>query len=639
VKRRVKSQLSQSGNSTPSSPSSGRITGTGGIPGRRISETCDVAGTDNDSPSLEHVSSPATESYRELSKMEERDSGNEASPLDETEEWAKIADIMASFGGGVDRDSLTMTEEAEEDLAKLLAGSLQVQSVGDWLEGLGLSQYENIFITNGFDDMDYMGPDILDDNELLELGVHSEEHRQRLLGASRLLPSVTSSSATDMPSSVGEWLESLQLSSYRDALILHDFSTMERVRNIWELELNPVLDVITPGHRKRMLASLRLPSQELTHEESARNAADAMADLAWTQEMSESSRKPTEIPVYRQYNTAPPMMRPLKSKNKKQRPRDDHRTKVNGSHSDVNIGHTQVNGGSLEFNRGHRGQIDVNGILDEYSSNGVNKEDIHIRPPHLAHAESPIKQWRHRPEVLIRGCCTYNTQYLGSTLVRSLQGTESTKESINKLKYEHWEQNQKCSPSPAILLSISYRGVKFIDTRSKVVICEHELSNIFCVCQDADHMNYFAYITKDLNHNNDDVTSKDVSAEVLLKDLTQDLTMELNGGHCAQTKVCGDLGEKADSTDSGLDVQDKHYCHVFCVKNTDLATEVILTLGEAFEIAYQMSLKETSISRRGSDRSDTTGTRCDTDVRSQTKDARCGGSVESLDSPSTDSIA
>lgn len=45
------------------------------------------------------------------------------------------------------------------------------------------------------------------------------------------------------------------------------------------------------------------------------------------------------------------------------------------------------------------------------------------------------------------------------------------------------------------------------------VICEHEIGNIFCACQDGDHMNYFAYITKDLESN-------------------------------------------------------KHYCHVFCVKST-----------------------------------------------------------------------
>ncbi len=31
------------------------------------------------------------------------------------------------------------------------------------------------------------------------------------------------------------------------------------------------------------------------------------------------------------------------------------------------------------------------------------------------------------------------------------------------------------------------------------VICEHDIGNIFCACQDGDNMNYFAYITRELD--------------------------------------------------------------------------------------------------------------------------------------------
>lgn len=31
-----------------------------------------------------------------------------------------------------------------------------MQSVGDWLDSLGLGQYENTLVANGFDDMDFM---------------------------------------------------------------------------------------------------------------------------------------------------------------------------------------------------------------------------------------------------------------------------------------------------------------------------------------------------------------------------------------------------------------------------------------------------------------------------------------------------
>jgi len=35
-------------------------------------------------------------------------------------------------------------------------GGRPIQSVGDWLEGLGLPQYENSLVANGFDDTDFL---------------------------------------------------------------------------------------------------------------------------------------------------------------------------------------------------------------------------------------------------------------------------------------------------------------------------------------------------------------------------------------------------------------------------------------------------------------------------------------------------
>ena len=31
-----------------------------------------------------------------------------------------------------------------------------MQSVGEWLEAIGMAQYENHFITNGFDNLDFL---------------------------------------------------------------------------------------------------------------------------------------------------------------------------------------------------------------------------------------------------------------------------------------------------------------------------------------------------------------------------------------------------------------------------------------------------------------------------------------------------
>ncbi|XP_061932237.1 uncharacterized protein LOC107993750 isoform X4 [Apis cerana] len=163
-------------------------------------------------------------------------------------------------------------------------------------------------------------------------------------------------------------------------------------------------------------------------------------------------------------------------------------------------------------------------------------EQLEIRAPSelLLGVPSTLKtQWRHQPKALVTGCVTYVANYLGSTVVKELRGTESTKKSIQKLKKTCREPRV----IPDITLAISYRGVRFLNTVTNEPICEHEIRNIHCACQDADDLTHFAYITKD---------------------------------HASRT----------------------HFCHVFCVPTMDQATEVILTLGQAFEVAYQMALRD-----------------------------------------------
>ncbi|CAH1958290.1 unnamed protein product [Acanthoscelides obtectus] len=114
-------------------------------------------------------------------------------------------------------------------------------------------------------------------------------------------------------------------------------------------------------------------------------------------------------------------------------------------------------------------------------------------------------------------------------MIKEFRGTESTKKSIQKV------MKSKETSSEEICLSISYRGVKFINPVAQKLICEHEIKNMNCVCQDNENQCYFAYITKD---------------------------------------------------------EDQYYCHVFHAATPDQAIDIILTLGQAFELAYQMALRD-----------------------------------------------
>ncbi|KAE8613808.1 hypothetical protein XENTR_v10007875 [Xenopus tropicalis] len=117
-------------------------------------------------------------------------------------------------------------------------------------------------------------------------------------------------------------------------------------------------------------------------------------------------------------------------------------------------------------------------------------------------------------------------------LIKELRGTESTQDACSKMR-KSTEQMKKV---PTIILTVSYKGVKFVDAVNKSMIAEHEIRNISCAAQDPEDLSTFAYITKDLKSN-------------------------------------------------------LHYCHVFTAFDVNLAYEIILTLGQAFEVAYQLALQ------------------------------------------------
>lgn len=69
------------------------------------------------------------------------------------------------------------------------------------------------------------------------------------------------------------------------------------------------------------------------------------------------------------------------------------------------------------------------------------------------------------------GIFTLPLQYLGSTHVKELKGTESTMKSIQKLK----KTPSDGTKVPKIILSVSFRGVKFMEYNTQVRMCSFTL--------------------------------------------------------------------------------------------------------------------------------------------------------------------
>ncbi|TGZ49825.1 Uncharacterized protein DBV15_06208 [Temnothorax longispinosus] len=496
------------------------------------------------------------------------------SPFDEQEEWAKISEIMASFGTGLVRESVFVSELEKEFQTRLGLSSdssspIVSTTVGQWLSSLGFADYESLFINYGYDDLEFING-VLDESDLCDMGISSDQERAVIMDAVGLLNKrVEKRSGGGHGQSVEEWLKSIHMENYAETFRKHLYTDMDRVKRIWEVELAAVLEIQKPAHRKRILASVSGPNsaRAQTRNGTGANLEDLNKDLNTLPSVSLKPVGPADschdkaikkyLPEKLQprgkhgslyselhgnwYLSVRGNVKNSALKTNIQQLKEEIREKLPEATAEGNGG-TSITSGTNSTATGtlrHRKNRPAPQPPQRPSShNGAISapEQLEIRAPSelLFGVPSTLKtQWRHQAKALVTGCVTYVANYLGSTVVKELRGTESTKKSIQKLKKTFREPRI----TPDIMLAISYRGVRFLNTLTNEPICEHEIRNIHCACQDADDLTHFAYITKD---------------------------------HASRT----------------------HFCHVFCVPTMDQATEVILTLGQAFEVAYQMALKD-----------------------------------------------
>uniref|UniRef100_A0A671Y574 Ankyrin repeat and sterile alpha motif domain containing 1A n=1 Tax=Sparus aurata TaxID=8175 RepID=A0A671Y574_SPAAU len=410
-----------------------------------------------------------------------------------TSEWDEIEKIMTLIGAGIDfsRDQQYATPGA--------ASRLLDQPVGDWLEHVGLPQYESKLLLNGFDDLHYMGSNVMEDQDLREIGITDPSHRKKILHAARSLPKVKALGC-DGSSSLSSWLENLGLHEYLHNFLASGYRSLDCVKNLWELEIVNVLKISLLGHRKRIIASLAERPYEEPPVKPPRLSQIRCQDLPGSQTSSPLSQM--ESYTGRSMDPLLPVGEP-------------GRKKVPDADYDVTQRYRS------ERHRSH----------DLYQDRH-REPRLTLRPPSLAAPYAPVQNWHHQPEKLIFESCAYEASYLGSMLIKDLRGTESTQDACAKMR-RSTEQMRKV---PTIVLSITYKGVKFIDAANKNIIAEHEIRNISCAAQDPEDLCTFAYITKDLQTSH-------------------------------------------------------HYCHVFSTVDVNLTYEIILTLGQAFEVAYQLALQ------------------------------------------------
>nr|XP_047927030.1 ankyrin repeat and SAM domain-containing protein 1A isoform X9 [Anser cygnoides] len=401
-------------------------------------------------------------------------------------EWDEIEKIMSSIGEGID---------FSQEQQRISGSRMLEQSVGEWLESIGLQQYESKLLLNGFDDVRFLGCNVMEDQDLRDIGIGDPQHRRKLLQAARSLPKLKplGCDGNSQPS-VPAWLDSLGLQDYIQSFLSSGYSSIDTVKNLWELEIVNVLKVNLLGHRKRIIASL--------------------ADRPY----EEPPAKPPRFSQLRCQDLVSQTSSPLSQNDS-----------CTGRSADLLLPSGDT--GKRQHERGS--EVAPYSRVDRYKAQEERRESkLTLRPPSLAAPYAPVQNWQHQPEKLIFESCGYEANYLGSMLIKDLRGTESTQDACAKMR----KSTEHMKKIPTIILSITYKGVKFIDASNKNVIAEHEIRNISCAAQDPEDLCTFAYITKDLQTSH-------------------------------------------------------HYCHVFSTVDVNLTYEIILTLGQAFEVAYQLALQ------------------------------------------------
>ncbi|KAK5894987.1 hypothetical protein CesoFtcFv8_011623 [Champsocephalus esox] len=309
-----------------------------------------------------------------------------------TSEWDEIEKIMTLIGAGIDfsRDQQYATPGA--------AGRLLEQPVGDWLEHVGLPQYESKLLLNGFDDLHYMGSNVMEDQDLREIGITDPSHRKKVLHAARSLPKVKALGC-DGSGSISSWLENMGLHEYLHNFLTSGYRTLDCVKNLWELEIVNVLKISLLGHRKRIIASLA----ERPYEEPP--VKPPRLSQIRCQDLPGSSSPLSQMDPYTGRSMDP--LLPVGEPGRKKVPESDYDAQ--------------------------RYQSDRHRSHDRYDER-LREPRLTLRPPSLATPYAPVQNWHHQPEKLIFESCAYEASYLGSMLIKELRGTESTQDACAKMR-------------------------------------------------------------------------------------------------------------------------------------------------------------------------------------------------------------
>ncbi|CAH0404216.1 unnamed protein product [Chilo suppressalis] len=159
------------------------------------------------------------------------------------------------------------------------------------------------------------------------------------------------------------------------------------------------------------------------------------------------------------------------------------------------------------------------------------------------------RNWIHAPDALIKGHVAYLVKFLGCTQVDQPKGIEVVKDAIKKLQFTQQlkkSETKDAAKCKKVEITISVDGVAIQEPRTNNIMYQFPLHRISYCADDKGAKKYFSFIAKGGS--------------------------TINGGV---------------NTDNAAE---KHECFVFI--STKLASEITLTIGQAFDLAYRRFLND-----------------------------------------------
>uniref|UniRef100_A0A182Y7Z5 PID domain-containing protein n=1 Tax=Anopheles stephensi TaxID=30069 RepID=A0A182Y7Z5_ANOST len=169
------------------------------------------------------------------------------------------------------------------------------------------------------------------------------------------------------------------------------------------------------------------------------------------------------------------------------------------------------------------------------------------------------RNWLHAPDVLVNGHVAYLVKYLGSTPVEQPKGIEVVKEAIRRLQFT--QQMKKAEgggnvKTKKVEITISVDGVAIQEPRSLTIMHQFPLHKISYCADEKGVKKFFSFIAKT-------GTGATTTASISSAD---------------------DTNSSNNSTTSN-GTEDRHECFVFI--SNKLASDITLTIGQAFDLAYR----------------------------------------------------